>query len=57
MGSIAVDIFPPAYWQDFEKLTFDISKIEWNDDYAELHGINGVSVNISREFNMEGRKL
>jgi len=43
MGSIAVDIFPPAYWQDFEKLTYDISKIEWNDDYAELHGRGGQS--------------
>jgi len=41
MGSIAVDIFPPAYWQDFEKLTFDISKIQWKDDYAELHGRGG----------------
>lgn len=41
MGNIAVDIFPPAYWQDFEKLTLDIVKIEWKDDYAERHGREG----------------
>ncbi|EOB3677499.1 hypothetical protein ACHELX_004423, partial [Vibrio vulnificus] len=41
MGNIAVDIFPPAYWQDFEKLTQDIVKIKWKDDYAERHGREG----------------
>lgn len=41
MGNIAVDIFPPAYWQDFEKLTLDIAKIQWKDDYAERHGREG----------------
>lgn len=41
MGNIVVDIFPPSYWQDFEKLTLDISKIQWKDDYAERHGREG----------------
>lgn len=41
MGNIAVDIFPPAYWQDFEKLTLDIAKIQWKDGYAERHGREG----------------
>jgi len=41
MGNIAVDIFPPAYWQDFERLTLDIAKIQWKDDYAERHGREG----------------
>lgn len=41
MGNIAVDIFPPNYWQDFEKLTQDIAKIKWKDDYAERHGREG----------------
>lgn len=41
MGSITVDISPPAYWQDFERLTLDIAKIQWKDDYAERHGREG----------------
>ena len=41
MGSIVVDIFPPAYWQDFERLTLDIAKIQWKDDYVERHGREG----------------
>jgi len=41
MGNIVVDIFPPAYWQDFERLTLDIAKIQWKDDYAERHGREG----------------
>jgi hypothetical protein len=41
MGSIPVDISPPAYWQDFERLTLDIVKIQWKDDYAERHGREG----------------
>lgn len=41
MGSIPVDISPPAYWQDFERLTLDIAKIQWKDDYAERHGREG----------------
>ncbi|MEZ6992253.1 MULTISPECIES: hypothetical protein [unclassified Aeromonas] len=41
MGSIPVDISPPAYWQDFERLTLDIAKIQWKDDYAERHGRAG----------------
>lgn len=41
MGNITVDIFPPAYWQDFEQLTLDIAKIQWKDDYAERHGREG----------------
>lgn len=41
MGNIAVDIFHPAYWQGFEKLTQDIVKTKWKDDYAERHGREG----------------
>ncbi|GAA5003540.1 hypothetical protein GCM10023206_07370 [Acinetobacter puyangensis] len=41
MGSIAVDIMPPAYWQDFEKLTLDICKKRWDDDYAQRNGRSG----------------
>jgi hypothetical protein len=41
MGNIAVDVFPPAYWQDLERLTHDIAKIKWKNDYAERHGRGG----------------
>ncbi|MCX8890505.1 hypothetical protein NOK91_25545 [Vibrio parahaemolyticus] len=43
MGNISVDIFPPSYWQDFEKLTLDIHKIKWNDEWAYSHGRQGQS--------------
>ncbi|EKQ7193506.1 hypothetical protein OGU21_06035 [Klebsiella oxytoca] len=41
MGNVVVDIFPPAYWQDFERITLDIARIQWKDDYAERHGREG----------------
>ena len=41
MGSIFVEIPPPSFWQDFERLTLDISKVLWNDDYAERNGRAG----------------
>ncbi|RYY02182.1 MAG: hypothetical protein EOO53_14195 [Gammaproteobacteria bacterium] len=41
MGNLTVDIMPPAYWQDFEKLTLDLAKQKWGDDYAERNGRQG----------------
>jgi hypothetical protein len=41
MGNISVDIMPPAYWQDFERLTLDWARRAWNDGYAERHGRQG----------------
>lgn len=41
MGMISVDIMPPAYWQDFERLTLDIVKRKWNNHYAERNGRQG----------------
>ncbi|WP_339496051.1 hypothetical protein [Pseudomonas sp. RA_105y_Pfl2_P56] len=41
MGNLVVDIMPPAYWQDFERLTLDIAKSKWKDDYAERNGRQG----------------
>ena len=41
MGNLNVDIMPPAYWQDFEKLTLDWAKYKWKDDYAERNGRQG----------------
>lgn len=41
MGNIVVDIMPPAYWQDFERLTLDFAKHKWQDDYAERNGRQG----------------
>jgi len=41
MGNIQVDIPPPALWQDFERLTLDMCRQKWDDDYAERHGRQG----------------
>ncbi|WP_027926395.1 hypothetical protein [Pseudomonas sp. URMO17WK12:I12] len=41
MGNLVVDIMPPAYWQDFERLTLDFAKHNWQDDYAERNGRQG----------------
>jgi hypothetical protein len=41
MGNLIVDIMPPAYWQDFERLTLDFAKHKWQDDYAERNGRQG----------------
>ena len=41
MGNLVVDIMPPAYWQDFERLTLDIAKSKWKDEYAERNGRQG----------------
>lgn len=41
VGNIQVDISPPSYWQDFERLTLDVLKIKWGDDYAERNGRQG----------------
>jgi hypothetical protein len=41
MGNISVDIMPPSYWQDFERLTLDWAKRAWNDQYAERNGRQG----------------
>ncbi|WP_335957225.1 hypothetical protein [Acinetobacter bereziniae] len=41
MGNITVDIMPPSYWQDFEKLTLDYAKLVWSDDYACRNGRQG----------------
>lgn len=41
MGNLTVDIMPPAYWQDFERLTLDWAKQKWKDDYAERNGRQG----------------
>ncbi len=41
MGNIHVDIFPPSYWQDFERLTLDVAREKWRDDYAERNGRQG----------------
>lgn len=43
MGSIQVDISPPANWQDFERLTHDYAKLQWKDDYVERNGRQGQS--------------
>ena len=39
--AIEVEIAPPVNWQDFERLTLDIAKVQWKDDYAERHGRQG----------------
>lgn len=41
MGNIIVDIMPPSYWQDFERLTLDYARKKWRDDYAERNGRQG----------------
>ena len=41
MGNLTVDVMPPAYWQDFERLTLDWAKQKWQDDYAERNGRQG----------------
>lgn len=41
MPAIEVEINPPANWQDFERLTLDIAKAQWKDDYAERNGRQG----------------
>lgn len=41
MGNVCVDIMPPSYWQDFERLTLDWARKVWKDDYAERHGRQG----------------
>lgn len=38
---IEVEIAPPVNWQDFERLTLDVAKVRWKDDYAERHGRQG----------------
>jgi len=43
MGNITVDIATPSYWQDFEKLTLEMAKLKWKDDYAERNGRQGQS--------------
>lgn len=45
MGNIQVDISPPSFWQDFERITLDICKRKWQDDYAERNGRRGQSQN------------
>jgi hypothetical protein len=59
MGNIQVDIPPPALWQDFERLTLDMCREKWGDDYAERHGrqgqaqqgvdVHGINYSQSRE--------
>lgn len=41
MPAIEVEIAPPANWQDFERLTLDIAKVQWKNDYAERNGRQG----------------
>ena len=41
MLAIEVEIAPPLNWQDFERLTLDIAKVQWKDDYAERNGRQG----------------
>ncbi|MCF8977992.1 hypothetical protein GIW46_07255 [Pseudomonas syringae] len=41
MGNVFVDVMPPAYWQDFERLTLDYARTVWKDDYAERNGRQG----------------
>lgn len=41
MPAIEVEIAPPVNWQDFERLTLDIAKAQWKDDYAERNGRQG----------------
>ncbi|QHB71777.1 hypothetical protein [Stenotrophomonas sp. 364] len=41
MPDIEVEIAPPVNWQDFERLTLDVAKVQWKDDYAERHGRQG----------------
>lgn len=41
MPTIEVEIAPPVNWQDFERLTHDIAKVQWGDEYAERHGRQG----------------
>ncbi|SAL53481.1 hypothetical protein AWB71_02878 [Caballeronia peredens] len=43
MNNILMDIPPPSYWQEFERLTLDVCRIRWKDDYAERHGRDGQS--------------
>src|SRR5437879_4813324 len=31
----------PQNWQDFERLSLDVFKLEWKDDYAQRHGRQG----------------
>jgi len=35
------EIPPPGNWQDFERLTLDICRKLWSNDYAERHGRTG----------------
>ena len=41
MGNVFIEISAPAYWQDFERITLDLFKIVWRDDYAERNGRSG----------------
>lgn len=41
MGNIQVEIMPPLLWQDFERLTLDVCKKHWKDDYAWKNGREG----------------
>jgi hypothetical protein len=41
MGSVQVDLPPPSYWQDFERITLDVCRKLWNNQYAEPNGRQG----------------
>lgn len=41
MKNIYADFPAPTHWQDFERLTLDICRAEWRDDYAESNGRGG----------------
>lgn len=41
MGQPFLDVPPPALWQDFERLTHEVCKLEWDDPDATLVGRSG----------------
>lgn len=41
MGNIIVDFFPPLYWQDHERLTYEMSQKKNKFDFVERYGRNG----------------
>ena len=41
MGSVQIDLPSPSYWQDFERITLDVCRKLWDNQYAEHNGRQG----------------
>lgn len=41
MGSVQIDLPSPSYWQDFERITLDVFRKLWDNQYAEHNGRQG----------------